>query len=288
MLGLLSMDHTKATASDPAPEPEPPRRGWASYLQLRIPLHEPTRLLDATLPLGRALFSRAGATVALALVVLAAGVLSMHANTLGSLILGNLGHRWVGGLGSFIIAYLLCSTLHEYGHAMACRVFGGRVQRMGVMLYLFLPMAYCDVSDAHRFPEKWKRIVTSAAGIYIQLILASTAGLAWAWLTLPPAVELVLAQMVAITVVATLANLNPLLKLDGYYILADWMEIPNLRPRAFAYLDRRVRRQVVSGEARELKAFLWYGLLGGSYTVAIMGYFAWRLAHLVLRGVGLP
>ena len=252
-----------------------------------MPFHDPTRMLDWTAPVGRIMFSRGGLAVMLTLLIVATAVLSMHAQTLWELIVSNVNHRWVGGLGSFMIAYLFCSTIHEYGHAMACRAFGGSVQRMGVMLYLFIPMAFCDVSDAHRFPEKWKRIVTGAAGIYFQLLLASLAGLAWAFLSLPAGVELILAQIVAITLVATIANLNPLLKLDGYYILADWLEIPNLRPRAFAYLDQVARLRPVAGDPREIKAFTWYGILGGIYTLAFVGYFTWRFAHLLLRGLNL-
>ncbi|MNR86916.1 Peptidase family M50 [compost metagenome] len=288
MLGLLSMDRGPAHADDPVPKPPSPRpNGWAHWLQVRVPLHDPSRLLDLSEPAGRFFFSRSGFACIASLIVLALAILSMHAGTLGTLILGNLGHRWVGGIGSFLLAYLLCSTVHEYGHAMACRAFGGKVQRMGVMLYLFFPMAYCDVSDAHRFPEKWKRLVVSAAGIYFQLMLAALAGLAWAWLSLPEAAELVLAQMVAITAISTLANLNPLLKFDGYYMLADWLEIPNLRPRAFAMIDGLAKGLPASGDLRERRAFLWYGLLGGAYTVAIAGYLTWRLAHLLLRSAGL-
>ena len=295
MLGLLSMDQPapsrdQADAETPAPlseaGSEPRRRGWARWLQLRVPFHDPTRLLDWTAPVGRLMFSRAGLVGMLALMILAMGVLSMHALTLWELIVSNVNHRWVGGLGSFLIAYLCCSTIHEYGHAMACRAFGGSVRRMGVMLYLFIPMAFCDVSDAHRFPEKWKRLVTSAAGIYFQLGLASLAGLAWAFLSLPAGVELVLAQIVAITLVATLANINPLLKLDGYYMLSDWLEIPNLRPRAFAYLDQVARFQPVAGDPRELRAFLWYGILGGIYTLAFVGYFTWRAAQFLVHSLG--
>lgn len=298
MLGLLSMNPSSdsdptsdsSSAETPANPPAldtslpeadaaPRRSGWARWLQLRIPFHDPTRMLDLTAPIGRWMFSRQGLTLALALWVAAAVLMGFNAQTVWTLIVSNLTHRWVGGLGCFMLAYLCCSTVHEYGHAMACRAFGGSVRRMGVMLYLFIPMAYCDVSDAHRFPEKWKRLVTSAAGIYFQLCLASVAAIAWEVLTLPTSVELILAQIVAITLVATLANLNPLLKLDGYYMLADWLEIPNLRPRAFAYLDQRARLKPVSGNPRELQAFLWYGLLGGAYTLLFVGYFTWRAAH---------
>jgi hypothetical protein len=301
MLGLLSMDPTaspekaaeadpgEATAPEPVPPPVPPARrgGWARWMQIRFPFHDPSRLLDLTAPLGHRLFSRAGFTGGAILIAMAAIALSMQGATLVELILRNFDHRWVGGIGSFLMAMLLCTTIHEYGHAMACRAFGGQVRRMGVMIYVFIPMAFCDVSDAHRFPEKWKRIAVSAAGIYFQLMLAAVAGLAWAWLALPNAVELVLAQIVAITLVSTVTNINPLLKFDGYYILADWLEIPNLRPRAFDMLDRCFRGLPMIGEPRERRAFLWYGILGGTYTVAIAGLVTWRFAHFIMRTAGL-
>lgn len=293
MLGMIQVDRPDAQPPE-TPIPPPTPGGWARWVQIRLPLHDPSRLLERTLPLGRFLFSPTGAILVSLLVALAAGVLSARGSALWTLVVGNVTHRWVGGIGSFILAMLLASIVHEYGHAMACRVYGGRVRRMGVMLYVLAPMAYCDVSDAHRFSDKRQRMIVGAAGIYVQLAFASLAAIAWAWLPLPPMAAMVLAQLVAVTMVSTLANLNPLLKLDGYYILTDWLEIPNFRSRAFAALDTRVKRAfgrpVATADAktpRERRAFIWYGVLGGLYTVGIAGYMTWMLAHLALRALAL-
>ncbi|GEM_PF-2410215 len=297
-LGMIRMESKTAVpdaeahlASNPAP---PTPSGWARWVQVRIPFHDPSKLLDRTFPLGRLLFSSTGLILVLLLVTLAAGVLSVQGNSLWTLVVGNVTHRWAGGVGSFIAAMLLSSIIHEYGHAMACRAFGGQVRRMGIMLYVLAPMAFCDVSDAHRFASKRDRMIVGAAGIYVQLAVASLFAIAWAWLPMPSAVALVLAQFVAVTMVSTLANLNPLLKLDGYYILTDWLEIPNLRSRAFASLDERMAsmlgKEVGVSEARtprEHRAFLWYSAFGGAYTVGIAGYMTWMLTHLLLRAFAL-
>lgn len=293
-LGMIEMDRSDHADAVPEPQPEPPVAGWARWVQIRIPLHDPSHLLERTLPLGRFLFSRLGLTLVVLLVALASGILSVQGSSLWGLIVGNVTHRWVGGIGSFLIAALCASIIHEYGHALACRHFGGRVRRMGLMLYVLAPMAFCDVSDAHRFASKRHRIIVGAGGIYVQLAVASLCAIAWAWLPLPNAVSLVLAQFVAVTMVSTLANLNPLLKLDGYYILTDWLEIPNLRSRAFDALDAKVKRALGGSQEyseprspRERRAFVWYGILGGAYTVAVAGYMTWMIAHLLLRALAL-
>jgi putative peptide zinc metalloprotease protein len=123
-------------------------------------------------------------------------------------------------------------VLHELGHAMACKHFGGEVHEMGFMLLVFSPCLYCDVSDAWRFPSRWQRIAVSAAGILVELALASAATIVW-WYARPGLVQLVaLNIMVICTVNTLLINGNPLMRYDGYYILSDLMETPNLWQRS--------------------------------------------------------
>jgi putative peptide zinc metalloprotease protein len=123
-------------------------------------------------------------------------------------------------------------VLHESGHAMACKYFGGEVHEMGFMLLVFSPCLYCDVSDAWRFPSKWKRIAVSAAGMMVELVLASVATIVW-WYAQPGVVQLVaLNIMIICTVNTLLINGNPLMRYDGYYIFSDLMETPNLWQRS--------------------------------------------------------
>jgi putative peptide zinc metalloprotease protein len=115
---------------------------------------------------------------------------------------------------------------------MACKHFGGEVHEMGFMLLVFSPCLYCDVSDAWRFPSRWQRIAVSAAGILVELALASAATIVW-WYARPGLVQLVaLNIMVICTVNTLLINGNPLMRYDGYYILSDLMETPNLWQRS--------------------------------------------------------
>jgi putative peptide zinc metalloprotease protein len=126
----------------------------------------------------------------------------------------------------------IVKVLHEFGHAMACKHFGGEVHEMGVMLLVFAPCLYCDVSDAWRFPSRWRRIAVSAAGIVVELALASLATIVW-WYAEPGVVQLVAQNIMIICTVNTLLiNGNPLMRYDGYYILSDLVETPNLFQRS--------------------------------------------------------
>lgn len=129
-----------------------------------------------------------------------------------------------------VMALVVIATkcLHELGHALACRKFGGECFEIGILLIAFFPTLYCDVSDSWTFQEKWKRILVSFAGIYVEIILALAA--ATLWLTTSPGFSNTLFFNVAIvcSINTLLINGNPLLKFDGYYILSDLFDQPNL------------------------------------------------------------
>jgi len=121
---------------------------------------------------------------------------------------------------------------HELGHALACKHFGGQVPEMGVLLLVFVPCLYCDVTDAWRFVSKWQRILVSAAGMLVELVIASLSTIVW-WYAQPGLVQLVALDIMLVSTVHTLlVNGNPLLRYDGYYILSDLVESPNLWRRS--------------------------------------------------------
>src|SRR5262249_25429289 len=131
--------------------------------------------------------------------------------------------------------------IHEFGHGLSCKAFGGEVHEMGLLFLVFSPCLYCNVSDAWTLPSKWKRIIISFAGIYVELIIAAIATFVW-WNTPshPFVNNLSLSLMIVCSVSTVVFNANPLMRYDGYYILADWLEIPNLRDRSNRYLQRLV------------------------------------------------
>ncbi|HIF34442.1 MAG TPA: HlyD family efflux transporter periplasmic adaptor subunit [Planctomycetaceae bacterium] len=123
-------------------------------------------------------------------------------------------------------------VLHEFGHGLACKRLGGECHEMGIMLLVFTPCLYCNVSDSWMLNNKWHRAAIAAAGMYIELFLAAVATWVW-WYSVPGTVHYLALNVMFICSVSTLLfNANPLMRYDGYYILADVIEIPNLRQKA--------------------------------------------------------
>jgi putative peptide zinc metalloprotease protein len=129
-------------------------------------------------------------------------------------------------------------VIHEFGHGLSCKAFKGECHEMGVLLMCFSPALYANVTDAWTVADKWKRIVISFAGIYVELVIAAIATFVW-WYTphLPVVNNVAMCLMVLCSVSTVVFNANPLMRFDGYYMLADWLEIPNLRDRANKYLN---------------------------------------------------
>jgi putative peptide zinc metalloprotease protein len=187
-------------------------------------------------------------------------------------------------------------SLHEFAHAITLKHFGGEVRQMGFLLLYFQPCFYCDVSDAYLFAEKRKKILVTFAGVIFQIFLWSLATLAWHLLPDGSALGHLFFIASAFTLLTTLFNLNPLIKLDGYYILTDWVGIPNLRAKAFGYLKAKLL-QVAFGArpalppytSRERRIFLLYGVLGLVYSFLFLGFFflwLFRVLTGAWRGLG--
>ncbi|MGD9635414.1 MAG: site-2 protease family protein [Pirellulales bacterium] len=175
--------------------------------------------------------------------------------------------------------------LHELGHALACKHFGGEVPEMGVILLVFLPALYTDVSDAWRLPSKWQRIAVSAAGMGVELVLASLATIVW-WYSQPGLVQLIALDVMVICTVHTLAvNGNPLLRYDGYYILADLVESPNLWQRSRDALVGYANHWLLGDEVEDdalvpMRHRSWlagYALASKVYSVVLFAGIVWGL-----------
>lgn len=139
----------------------------------------------------------------------------------------------------------LAKIIHEFGHGLSCHHYGGECHEMGVMLLVFSPCLYCDVTDSWMLKNKWQRIVIGAAGMYIEVILSAIAIYVW-WFTKPGMLHyLALNTFFVTTITTVIFNANPLMRFDGYYMMSDFLEIPNLRAKS----DKMLR-----------EAFSWYCL----------------------------
>jgi len=140
----------------------------------------------------------------------------------------------------FALALGVTKVIHEFGHGLTCTHFGGECHEMGVMILVLTPCLYCNVSDSWMLPNKWQRAMIGAAGIYVEVLIASVCTFVW-WFSEPGLLNhLCLSTMFVCSVSTIVFNGNPLLRYDGYYILADIMEIPNLRQKATSILSRKL------------------------------------------------
>ncbi len=147
----------------------------------------------------------------------------------------------------------LCVTkiLHEFGHGLSCKHFGGECHEIGVMFLVLTPCLYCNVSDSWMLPNRWHRAAIGAAGMYVELVLASICTFIW-WFTEPGPINYVCLNVMFISSVSTIMfNANPLLRYDGYYILSDILEIPNLRQKASTILNRKLGKWCLGLEEPE-------------------------------------
>jgi putative peptide zinc metalloprotease protein len=220
------------------------RAKWKQYignpLSLRFPLFDPERMLRALMPLLAPFLGWFGAALWVAVVGCAVVLGAMHWSELSSdmvdrvLAIENLLLLW------FI--FPLIKLLHELGHAVATKAGGGEVHEMGIMLLVMMPVPYVDASSATAFRDKRSRVLVGAAGMMVELFIAALALIAWVYLA--PGIERAIAyNLILVAGVSTLLfNGNPLLRYDAYYILSDWIEIPNLAQRSNEYLGYLVNR----------------------------------------------
>jgi putative peptide zinc metalloprotease protein len=191
-------------------------------------------------------------------------------------------------------ATLVSHLLHEFGHAAACKRFGGEVRQLGMMLLMFTPLPYVDLSASWAMRNRWQRVLVGGAGMVVDLVVGAVATLVWAWS--PPGVVNELAfNLMFTTVIYTLVfNINPLMRFDGYYMLADWLEIPNLHQQAQQQFQRWWRTAVLrtpAGDgatmsARRRRGLLAFFVVSNAYRLMVMGGIVLFVADQYL-GVGL-
>lgn len=218
------------------------RRLWTP-LAVRFPLFDPDRFLARTLPWVQPLFGWFGILLWLAVVATGAVLAAAHWTDLTEDITdrvldpANLVLLW--------FVYPAVKALHELGHAYAIRKWGGEVHEIGIMLLVLSPVPYVDASAAWGFTDKRKRMAVGAAGIAVELFLGALA--LFVWLAVEPgAVRAIAYNVMLISGVSTLLfNGNPLLRFDGYYVLSDAIEIPNLGQRSNQYLGYLFQRYVL-------------------------------------------
>ena len=198
------------------------------------------------------------------------------------------------GVLILVVIFLGLTLLHELAHGFACKYYGGEVHELGFMLLYLIPAFYCNVNDAWSFRDRKARLWVTASGAWFELLITCVAAIVW--LVAAPGT---LTSDVAIAMVliggfsAVVANANPLLPLDGYFALADYLELPNLRHRASAYLTWWLRRNLLRLDmpepehgVRERRILLIYGALSALYIGFVLSWVALIVMNGAYSAVG--
>lgn len=285
-------------------EDEERRRGaFINPLMLRMRLFDPTRMLDRLAPVGAALatWTAFGAWLALVLVAVLAAAIAFPQLKADAL-------RVLATPSSYAvawIAYPLVKALHELGHALAVRRFGGAVHEVGISLLLLTPAPYVDAGAASAFPRAGQRALVSAAGIMVELAIAALALGAWSLLASGSLRDAAMVVLLICSVSTVAFNANPLLRLDGYHLLCDALQLPNLATRSRAWWASAWHRLAGAGQALppgalargEAKWLVAYAPASWAYRAALLialvfwiGQHSWLLGMLAaaaLAGWGL-
>jgi putative peptide zinc metalloprotease protein len=248
------------------------KRRFLSPLSPRWSVLDPERMLDRHMPWVGLLFSWPAAII-WGLVVLSAVIIAgSHWTELSHNVLETISAPH--NLPLLWLSFPVLKTLHELGHAFATKAWGGEVHDMGISLLVLTPVPYVDASSASAFADKRKRILVGAAGMMVELFFAAIA--LFLWLTVEPGTvkDLACVVMFIAGISTVLFNANPLLKFDGYHMLVDSIEIPNLATRANQYYGYLIQRYC-------------FGVTQASTPVAASGEPAWfacyGLAAFVFR-----
>jgi putative peptide zinc metalloprotease protein len=244
----------------------------------------PERVYKFVYPYLRWIWTREFVIVTLAMFALAAGIIISNWN----LVREGIGKFWrFESRTSSDIFMLFCILaviiiIHESAHALTCINFGGEVHELGFMLMYFIPAFYANVSDAYLFDKKWHKYWVTLAGGYSELVICSIC--TYVWILSEPGTflnHLTYNVMVFAGISTIIFNYNPLMKLDGYYLLTDILETTNLRANAIGYIVYLIKTRVFRAAApepphltpRKRRIFLIYGTLASLYTIFVVTLF---------------
>ena len=246
----------------------------------RIPLWDPDRFLKLWMPVMRFFLSGFGAMLWIAVVIAAVVALVPHWSDL-KVAAAHAIDKESNSVNYIYLFLTFCivKLIHELGHAFTCRRFGGEVHELGIMFLVFIPAPYVDASSAWALPSRWHRMLVGAGGMIFELFIAAI--LAFVWVQTRNGAYQLVSQlaynaMLIASVSTVVFNANPLLRYDGYYILSDFLEIPNLSQKAKDYTLGLIKRHVFGVKSSlPLPPFgqrIWlffYSIASGIYRVMV-------------------
>jgi len=268
----------------------------ASVLYIHFSAWNPDRTLERIMPYLRWMYTPGFVAFSVLLfttmgVILADNWARVQQDTVAFYTFSN---KTLSDLWAFWLILFVVIGIHEFGHGLTCKYFGGEVPRMGFMLIYFGPAFFTDTTDMHVFDKTSKRLWVIFAGLWIEMVICAVATIAWA--LAPPGSffgDLCYKTVLLTGVSGLLLNLNPLMKYDGYYALMQFLEIDNMREDSFEYVKVWARRHLLRQDVvvpevgrRRRRVYLLYGWLAVLYGAFIIVVAAGWLKNFMINQLG--
>ena len=244
----------------------------------------------------RYLFHQWFAILSILLVVLAVITYIGHSHIIHASIATLTNPQWIPLIW---LIWFIATCLHELAHVVACKHFGGKIPAMGVGIYYFNPVFYCDISDAWLFPKRWQRLVTHSAGVIVNVLMLAIAIIIAPFVMNIPFLMVIIGSTIVTCGISSILNLNPLLRLDGYFVLVDWLKIENLRSRSLTYLMFLIRKlyfhmgmnkHYPTGKpyrtSRERHLLLLYALMSLTFMISLILFTTYHIGLFLEHYIG--
>lgn len=268
--------------------------GEGNLFYITFSAWDPDRIFDRIVPYFRFLWTMEFFVASLTCVLLMVAVDAVKWNEFkhGMFSLYTFSEKSLWDFLVFVFLMTATGMLHEIGHGMTLKHYGGEVHKVGFLLFYLTPAFYCDVSDSYLLQSRKERLWVTFAGSYIELCFCSLATFVW-FFAVPGTLlyDFSFKVLLFTGVSSFLLNMNPLIKLDGYYALMDWLGIPDLREQSFDYLGRWIKKNVFRLQVepmeeltgRKRRIFLTYGFFAILYTLSVYYLLLSWIRNIYLR-----
>ncbi len=253
---------------------------FTNFMFFKIPFYDPDNLFNRVIPYIRFFWTRTFLLFYLALISVAFILILRRWNDFTSMF--QVSFFTLRNVPMLFVSIWFIKALHEFGHGLTCKNYGGEVHEMGWLFLVFTPFFYCNVTDSWTFTSKAQRLLVTAGGIRTELMFAAAAAFLW-YFTEPPGFFHALAFniIIACSFSTVLFNANPLLKYDGYYMLMDLIEVPNLRQRSANFMKTLFIRHILGGQPEEMPEEHRYSFVFPLYSVAAY-FYRWFIIIVIL------
>ena len=253
---------------------------FSNFMFFKIPLYDPDTLFNRIIPHIRFFWSRTFLLFYLALIAVASILILRRWNDFAVMFHGSF--FTLRNIPMLFVTIWFIKGLHEFGHGLTCKNYGGEVHEMGWLFLVFAPFFYCNVTDSWTFTNKVQRLLVTAAGIMTEIIFAALAALVWYFTEAPGFVHaLSFNIIIACSITTVLFNANPLLKFDGYYMLMDLIEVPNLRMRSSKYMTSLFVKYILGGHSEEMPEEHRFSFVFPLYSTAAY-FYRWFIVVVIL------